>query len=199
MRSLLQGRLPAIRWSGVVAGALAALAVHVTLGLFVSAMGSLAERFDSGALGFLSGLLGLLVPFVASAAGAWLAIRLSGLTHSAGAVCHGLLVWAIGLVAGAVFLTGTGLSALGEVRAADAGLEARDERAGEAAGALALAGLAAAVGALGGWWGASMARRSLLGAAAIALKESAPLQRTPARVREARRPGSGLEQHDRPH
>jgi hypothetical protein len=97
-----------IHWSAVIAGALFALGVHIVMGLIGAAIGFAAEPADSRALGAGAAIWALITPFVATLCGAWLAIRLTGeRDDKPSGYVHGLLVWCIGLIAGALFLTGT--------------------------------------------------------------------------------------------
>jgi hypothetical protein len=96
-----------LSWTAVIAGALLAIAVHVVLGLVGAALGLAAAPSDSKALGAGAAAWAILTPFVASLLGAWLACRMSGAADKETAYLHGILVWCIGLVAGALFLTGT--------------------------------------------------------------------------------------------
>lgn len=95
-----------IHWSAVIAGVFFALGAHIVMGLIGAALGFAAEPADSKALGAGAAAWALLTPFVATLVGAWLAIRMSGGGKTSDYV-HGILVWCIGLVAGALFLTGT--------------------------------------------------------------------------------------------
>ncbi|HET8538942.1 MAG TPA: hypothetical protein VFL83_03620 [Anaeromyxobacter sp.] len=99
-----------VRWSAVIAGALFALGVHIVMGLIGAALGLAAEPADSRALGAGAAAWALLTPFVATLLGAWLAIRLSEEEDRNTGYVHGVLVWCIGLIAGALFLTGTAAS-----------------------------------------------------------------------------------------
>jgi len=170
---------PRLHWSAVVAGVFLALAAHVVMGLIGAAIGLAAEPADSEALGAGAAFWALLTPFVASLLGAWLAVRLSGERDGFGSSLHGILVWCIGLIAGALFLTGTlatgamsaGTAASGNLGAAQrmvGGTPARGPRADEArsdqagkAGAAATGGaaLAAIAGLLGAVVGAGLATR----------------------------------------
>lgn len=170
---------PKFAWGPVIAGVLLALASHVVLGLIGGALGFAAQPADSRALGALAGFWALLTPFVATALGAWLACRLAAREDTSGTNLHGVMVWAIGLVAGAVFLASTmaggamaaGTAASGNAFAMDRMMGARpggvggatagtigDEaakRAATAAGGGAMAGLC---GLLGAFVGAAIAR-----------------------------------------
>lgn len=177
--------LPRLHWGAVIAGALVALAAHVVLGLVGAALGFAAEPADSGALGAGAAIWGLLTPLVATAVGAWIAVRMAAAFDTAGANLHGVLVWAIGLIAGALFLAGTLASgamsasamASGNVGAlrqsieggrtldptaprTQAGAERAADEAGRAAAATAGgAAMAAIAGLLGAFAGAGIARR----------------------------------------
>ncbi len=96
-----------VHWGAVIAGALFALGVHIVLGLIGAALGLAAAPANSKGLGVGAAIWALVTPFVATLCGAWLAIRLSGERESASGYVHGILVWCIGLIAGALFLTGT--------------------------------------------------------------------------------------------
>ena len=96
-----------VHWSAVIAGALFALGVHIVMGLIGAALGLAAAPADSKGLGVGAAIWALITPFVATLCGAWLAIRLSGEREDMSGYVHGILVWSIGLIAGALFLTGT--------------------------------------------------------------------------------------------
>jgi hypothetical protein len=172
--------LPRLSWGPVIAGVLLALAAHVVLGLIGAAIGFAAEPADSRAVGAGAAVWGLITPLVATALGAWLAVRLAGRDDEAGSNLHGVMVWCIGLIAGAIFLAGTaasGTMALGTAasgnaetlrrltgtRRADVSAPVAEARADEAAktaaataGGAAMAGLC---GLLGAFIGAGLARR----------------------------------------
>src|SRR5512142_462653 len=102
--------LPRLSWGPVIAGVLLALAAHVVLGLVGAAIGFAAGPADSRAGGAGAAIWALITPFVATALGAWLAVRMAGREDEAGANLHGVMVWCIGLIAGAIFLAGTAAS-----------------------------------------------------------------------------------------
>lgn len=170
------GVMPRLSWGAVIAGVLLALAVHVVMGLVGGAIGFAAEPADSGALGAGAAIWALLTPFVATLLGAWLAVRMSGREDEAGSNLHGVMVWCIGLLAGAVFLAGTlatGAMAAGASASGNAGVmrqmgvgrldagPARTEPAADQAGAAAGGGaMAALCGLLGAFAGAAVARRA---------------------------------------
>jgi hypothetical protein len=177
-----RGAWPRVQWGPVIAGVLCALAVHVVLGLFGAAFGIAASPADSKGLGVMAAIWALFTPLVASFIGAMVAVRVAGDRQEAGALLHGALVWAIGLVAGAIFLTGaiasggvTGGTALSgnvgartvEQRATPpnrvrASMAAEDAAKGAAAGAGA-AGVGALLGLLGAGLGAALGRRQVSG------------------------------------
>lgn len=96
-----------VHWSAVIAGVFFALGAHIVMGLIGAALGFAAEPADSEALGVGAAIWALLTPFVATLVGAFVAIRLTGEQEKASDYLHGILVWCIGLVAGALFLAGT--------------------------------------------------------------------------------------------
>jgi hypothetical protein len=169
-------------WSAVITGVLVALAAHIVLGLIGAALGLAAEPADSRTLGAGAAVWALLTPFVATLGGAWLACRMAG-THEdrTSAALHGVLVWCIGLIAGALFLTGTiatgamsaGAASSGNLRAAaqlrgDVGPSAGDraapvprqeDAARGAAASTAGAALASIAGLLGAISGAALSGR----------------------------------------
>lgn len=173
--------LPRVHWGPVVAGVFLAMAVHIVLGLVGGALGLAARPADSAGLGAGAAIWGLITPFVATALGAWLACRMAAALDQAGSNLHGIMVWAIGLIAGALFLAGTvasgamtaGASAgggagpvqriLGQqgARTATTGREAArtaDEGAKAAAATAGGAAIAAIAGFLGAIAGAGIAR-----------------------------------------
>jgi hypothetical protein len=177
--TMSKGGLPRIQWSPVVAGVLCAIAVHIVLGLFGAAFGFAAEPADSEGVGLAAGIWGLLVPLVASAIGAFICVRIAREADRAGSYLHGALVWCIGLIAGALFISGSlasgamssATAASGNVRGGFArsevqapANEARAEEAAEGAAAAAGAGgLGALLGLAGAFLGAAAGRRALTG------------------------------------
>lgn len=183
------GRMfPRLHWGAVAAGVLVALAAHVVMGLIGAAIGFAAEPADSRSLGATAAIWALITPFVATLLGAWLASRMSGADDSRSGTLHGVLVWCIGLIAGAVFLAGTmatgamsaGTAASGNamaaqrqlradpgtrgsVRSPQAQARAEDAAKGAAVGAGGGA-LAAIAGLLGAIVGAGLATRRRRGA-----------------------------------
>jgi hypothetical protein len=173
---------PRLHWSAVIAGVALAIAAHIVLGLVGATLGLMAEPSGSRGVGAAAGIWALVTPFVATAVGAWLACRMAGEDEREdrrSAVVHGVLVWAIGLTAGALFLTGTlatgamtaGTAASGNLASAqrmargEAGTarprgaaEARqDEAAKRAAAGTGGAALGAIAGLLGAVVGAGLA------------------------------------------
>jgi hypothetical protein len=180
--ALTRGAWPRVQWGPVIAGVLCALAAHIVLGLFGTAFGLAANPADSKGMGIGAGIWGLLTPFAASLLGAWVAVRVAGDRHEAGSMLHGALVWSIGLIAGAIFLTGimsTGAMTMGTAASGNIGARtverrdtpqnrARAEAKGEeaakgAAAASGAAGLAALLGLGGALLGAALGRRMVTG------------------------------------
>jgi hypothetical protein len=178
---------PRLHWGAVIAGVLLALAAHVVLGLIGATLGFAAGAGGSRATGAAAAIWALITPFVATLLGAWLACRMAEAEESRSRYLHGVLVWCIGLIAGAIFLTGTmasgamsaGTAASGNAGAAQRALRAEtgrttprgpeaqaraeDAAKGAAAGAGGAA-LAAIAGLLGGIVGAGLTARSGRGA-----------------------------------
>jgi hypothetical protein len=117
-----------LSWTAIIAGALLAIAAHIVLGLIGTALGLAAAPADSKALGAGAAAWALITPFVASLLGAWFACRLCGATDATTANVHGILPWCIGLIAGAIFLTGTVASGAMTAGAAASGNAATAER-----------------------------------------------------------------------
>jgi hypothetical protein len=160
---------PRLHWGAVIAGVLLALAAHVVLGLAGAALGLAARPGASRAVGAVAVIWALVTPFVATLLGAWLAGRMAGAEDARAGVLHGVLVWCIGLIAGALFLTGTlatgamtaGTATSGNVAAAQRG--AGETGRGRAAQARAGPDEAARVAATGAGGGALAAIAGLLG------------------------------------
>jgi hypothetical protein len=169
---------PRLHWSAVLAGVFVAIAAHIVLGLVGAALGLAAEPADSEAVGAAAAIWALVTPFVATLLGAWLACRMAGADDERAATVHGVLVWCVGLIAGAIFLTGTlasgamtaGTAASGNLGPAQRMMapdparsgraEARTEEAARRAAAGAGgAALAAISGLLGAVVGAGLAAR----------------------------------------
>jgi hypothetical protein len=175
--------LPRLHWGAVIAGVFVALAAHIVMGLVGAALGFAAEPADSSALGASAAIWGLITPFVASLLGAWIACRIAAQFDTAGSTLHGVMVWCIGLIAGALFLTGTmatGAMAAGTAASGNAGAmqrmfgaqrvdpnaprtsaatdRAQDNAARNAAKAAGGAAMAALAGLLGAIAGAGIAR-----------------------------------------
>lgn len=184
------GRLfPRLHWGAVAAGVLVALAAHIVMGLIGAAIGFAAEPADSRGLGATAAIWALITPFVATLLGAWIASRMCDAEDARTGTLHGVLVWCIGLIAGALFLAGTmatgvmsaGTAASGNaaaaqrqaraetgrstVRGPQAQARAEDAAKGAAAGAGGGA-LAAIAGLLGAVVGSGIATRRRRGASA---------------------------------
>ncbi|HEX9400298.1 MAG TPA: hypothetical protein VF912_09335 [Anaeromyxobacter sp.] len=174
---------PRLHWGAIAAGVLLALAAHVVMELIGAALGFAAAPADSRAVGTAAAIWALITPFVATVLGAWLACRIAAADDSRAANVHGVLVWCIGLIAGALFLAGTmasgamtaGMAASGNVGAAqrmirgDTGarpggraVEASDA-AKAAAASSGAAALAAIAGLLGAIVGAGLSQRRAMG------------------------------------
>jgi hypothetical protein len=170
--AITRGALPRISWSGVIAGAVAALGVQIVLGLFGVALG-LAGGPGANTWSFIGGIWGLIVPFIATFVGAAIAVRMSSVDHAGSNMVHGFLVWALGIICGALFLTGTlasGAMSASNAASGNAGTVQRnvpafstDRIVGRAAGTTALAGLSGLLGLCGGLLGAASSRRSMYG------------------------------------
>jgi hypothetical protein len=181
-----RGSFGRLHWGAVISGVLLALAVHIVLGLFGAAFGFAAEPADSKGVGAGAAIWALLTPFVASWLGAWLAVKMAGARDEANASLHGVIVWCIGLIAGAIFLTGTlasGAMTAGTAASGNAGvarLQAReqtgrttvsgpraeaaaDQAAKGAAAGTGAAGLAALLGLAGALIGANVTARGRSG------------------------------------
>jgi hypothetical protein len=167
--NVMSGRLPHVRWSAVFAGAAVALAAHVCLGLFGAALGYGAEAHDSRALGWLAILWSISTAFAASMTGVIVATRMAA-ESDGDALLHGSLVWCVGLIAGAIFLSGTltggtvgaGYAWNGGIisSARDAGPgTAIESAAGSAANASLMAGIASLFGLAGALVGALVGRQ----------------------------------------
>ncbi len=124
-----------VEWAPAITGAFGALAVAIVLGLFGAA-------FGRGGLAVLSGIWLVVTPLVAMFVGAAIAAVLADRRD---AYATGIMVWCIGLVAGALLLVDTraavGLPGVREVTMSGA--------------MLALAGLAAILGLIGAAIGSS--------------------------------------------
>jgi hypothetical protein len=203
-------RFPRLAWGPIIAGVLLALAAQVVLGLVGATFGLAAGRVGSSSLGVLAGFWGLVTPLVAMLLGAWLACRLAAIEEVGATNLHGIMVWCIGVIAGALFLTGTASGALSTAAVTgDAGsmqrlmrqplagqTEAADAEEGAAAriaGGAAMAGLA---GLLGAFAGAAIARSGWKGKG---LGWRIAIQRTAQRRESAHGDGGAREYPDQPY
>ena len=93
-----------MRWGALIAGLLIALGVDIGLGLvgFGLGLGSTATR----GLVAAATLWWALTPLVATFVGAMVAVRIAGAVHPAAAQLHGVLLWSLALIAGAIVVTG---------------------------------------------------------------------------------------------
>jgi hypothetical protein len=170
---------PRLAWAPIIAGVFLAVAGHVVMGLIGAALGMAAEPADSSALGALAGFWALITPLVATWLGAWLTCRLAGIEEVRSTNLHGVMVWCIGLIAGALFLTGTtasGAMSAGTAASGNAGVlqrmtgtpggratagtvdAAQDTAARTGAKVAGGAAMAALAGLLGAFAGAATAR-----------------------------------------
>jgi hypothetical protein len=188
-----------LAWGPIIAGVLLALAANVVLGLVGGALGLAAEPGAGRGLGVLAAFWGLLSPFVATLLGAWLACRLAGRADEAGTNLHGVMVWCIGLVAGALFLAGTGASGAMQRLTGDRGADVigprtaapdaitPDAAARRAAATAGGGAMAALCGLLGAFAGAAVARSRRAGRGlGLGFGWRIAIQRT------ERRPGGGV-------
>ncbi|HZZ83422.1 MAG TPA: hypothetical protein VFE30_02705 [Anaeromyxobacteraceae bacterium] len=182
VETLTRGALPRVNWAPVIAGVFCAIAAHVVLGLFGAAFGFASRPADSSAIGVLAGVWSILAPLVASFIGAWVAVRIARDGEPASAFLDGAMVWCIGIIAGALFLTGVmGAGALtaGSAAGGNAPVQAlarrdtaanrartsaaADDAAKGAAEGAGAAGVAALFGLGGALLGAAAGRRMLTG------------------------------------
>ena len=175
-------QLPRVQWGPVITGVLCAIAAQIVLGLFGIAFGFASRPAASGGLGILAAIWELVTPIVASFIGAYVAVRVAGDRGIAGALLHGSIVWCIGLIAGALFITGSlasGAMTAGAAASGNVGVNAitrhdtasnrmraqstaSDAAKGAAAGTGA-AGVAALLGLGGALLGAAAGRRTITG------------------------------------
>jgi hypothetical protein len=202
---------PRLHWSAIFAGVALAIASHIVLGLVGAALGLAAEPADSEGVGAAAAIWALITPFVATLLGAWLAARMANDEDKRSAHVHGILVWCVGLIAGALFLTGTmatGAMSAGTAASGNLGPAQRmmgdtgarpgqrltdaeaDEAAKRAAAGMGAAALAAISGLLGAVVGAGLATRERRGRGlgwrvAIQRREEGHAGRFPAQERYA--------------
>jgi len=173
--NVMRGSLPHVRWSAVFAGVAVALAAHVCLGLFGAALGYGAEARDSRALGIMASLWAVMVAFTSSLLGAIVATRLVAAADGRATWLHGTLVWSIGLIAGALFLSsamagttmGVAVAWNGSVAPSLAGADTGpgapiDNAAGSAATGSLLGGIAALFGLTGALVGSAAGRQAVM-------------------------------------
>ncbi len=179
--TLTRGALPRLQWGPVITGVLCALAAQIVLGLFGATFGFAAAPAGE-ALGILAVVWGLVTPIVASFIGAHVAVRMTRETTDASVYLHGALVWCIGLIVGAIFITGSlasGAMTAGTAASGNIGVRAIERRAtptnraraqtaaGDASKGAAegtgAAGVAALLGLGGALLGAGVGKRVLTG------------------------------------
>lgn len=99
---------PFLSWGGIIAGCVAALAIHLLLTLLGMGLGLLA--FDPGendrpflTVGVASGIIWSIAALISLWAGGWIAGRIAGNPDIKGGAIHGILVWSLATVV--VFFT----------------------------------------------------------------------------------------------
>lgn len=105
------GLLSRVHWGAIFAGAVSALAILIVLNLIGSAIGlyvldPASRESDVGAAGTTTGVWWAISALAACFAGGWIAGRLAGVPIQLTAGLHGLVVWALAVVA-AVWLVST--------------------------------------------------------------------------------------------
>jgi len=105
------GLLSRVHWGAIFAGAVSAVAILVVLNLFGAAIGlyvldPAAQDSDVGAAGAATGLWWAISALASCFAGGWVAGRLAGAPVQLTAGLHGLVVWALAVIA-AVWLVST--------------------------------------------------------------------------------------------
>jgi hypothetical protein len=158
--------LPRIRWGAVIAGALVAIAVEVVLGLFGAAIGIQADQRGSTGLAAVGVVWNLLVPLVAAFCGALVAARMASAVEEKASLLHGVLVWCVGLISGALFLTGILTTAARNAATIEANrsilVTSANQFSARSASGAALAALAGLLGLCGAILGAAVGRREMI-------------------------------------
>ncbi len=93
-----------ISWGAVIAGVVVALATAMLLGLIGVALGVSGIQPSAAATGIGTGLWAVISTVVAMALGGYIAARLCGTYSHLDSELHGLTVWALTLLVGAVLL-----------------------------------------------------------------------------------------------
>jgi hypothetical protein len=151
-----------VYWSAVWVGVLAGLAAAVVIGLIGIAVGAhqtAAPLSRYGDMTMLGAIFAVIGAFFSGVVGAWVAVKIAGLTRSEPAILHGAIVWLVGIpilliaiaLGGASYLGGwfSGLAApLGQPAAQNIAAEAAKNAARFAVAGL-LIGLLGSV--IGGW------------------------------------------------
>ncbi len=119
-----------VSWGAIAAGAICALALQIVFTLMTAGMGlSLASEGEG--VGFGTGLFFAVTAIASMFAGGSIAGRLSGESHLPSATLHGVVVWALVMVA----VAWLGISATGAaLRGAGATIQATGQTLGSAAG-----------------------------------------------------------------
>lgn len=102
-----------ISWGAVIAGVVVALATAVLLSLIGVAIGASSMHPGAAALGIGTGLWAVLSIIVSMALGGYIAARLCGTHSHLDSELHGLTVWALTLLLGAVLLAQAVSGAIG--------------------------------------------------------------------------------------
>lgn len=125
------GLLGRVHWGAIFAGAVSALAILVVLNLIGAAIGlyvldPAARDSDVGAAGATTGVWWAVSALASCFAGGWVAGRLAGVPIQLTAALHGLVVWALAVIAAVWLVSST-------VRTAFTGAAGLLSSAGEAA------------------------------------------------------------------
>ncbi len=102
---------PRISWGAIIAGAVVAVAVGMTLNILGAAVGASVvdatgrDTPEAGTFGIVGGIWLLAANLIGLAFGGYVAARLSGTADETDSVLHGLSVWAVGFLLAAL-LTG---------------------------------------------------------------------------------------------
>lgn len=129
------GLLEQVHWGAIFAGALSALGILIVLNLIGLAIGlyvldPAAQDSDVGAATTTAGVWWALSALAALFAGGWVAGRLAGVPVRMTAALHGVVVWALAVIAAVWLVSST-------VRSAFGGAASILSNAGQAAGAVA--------------------------------------------------------------
>jgi len=112
------GLLNRVHWGAIFAGALSALAILIVLNLLGLAIGlyvldPASRDSDIGAATTTAGIWWAISTLAALFAGGWVAGRLAGVPIQLTAALHGLVVWALAVIAAVWLVTSTTRAAFG--------------------------------------------------------------------------------------